>query len=60
MRILILGGTGMLGHRLWMDLSRTHETWATLRGGISAFPDLPHVDRERVVEGVKMPCTSRA
>ena len=52
MKILILGGTGMLGHRLWMDLSRTHETWATLRGGIGGIPALPHVDRERVVEGV--------
>lgn len=54
MRILILGGSGMLGHRLWMDLSKTHETWATLRGGVSGVPDLPHIDRSRVCEGVNV------
>lgn len=52
MKVLILGGTGMLGHRLWMDLSRTHETWATLRGGAGAVPELPHIDRNRIVEDV--------
>jgi dTDP-4-dehydrorhamnose reductase len=31
MKILILGGSGMLGHRLWLELSQSHETWATLR-----------------------------
>jgi len=31
MKILILGGSGMLGHRLWLDLGQSHETWATLR-----------------------------
>jgi dTDP-4-dehydrorhamnose reductase len=51
-KILILGGTGMLGHRLWTDLSRTHKVWATLRGGVGVLPDLPHIDRQRVVEGV--------
>ena len=32
MRILILGGSGMLGHRLWINLSKEHETWVTIRG----------------------------
>jgi dTDP-4-dehydrorhamnose reductase len=31
MRVLVLGGSGMLGHRLWLDLGQAHETWATLR-----------------------------
>ncbi len=31
MKVLILGGSGMLGHRLWLNLSPVHETWATLR-----------------------------
>lgn len=53
MKILILGGTGMLGHRLWMDLSRAHETWATIRGSAAALPDLPGIDRDRAIEGVE-------
>ena len=31
MKVLILGGTGMLGHRLWVDLSSTYEVMATVR-----------------------------
>jgi len=30
-RILILGGAGMLGHQLWRHLYPNHETWVTLR-----------------------------
>lgn len=33
MRILILGGSGMLGHKLWQRLARQFpDTWVTLRG----------------------------
>ncbi len=32
MKILILGGSGMLGHRLFLELSQAHETWMTVRG----------------------------
>ncbi|HVY71977.1 MAG TPA: SDR family oxidoreductase [Verrucomicrobiae bacterium] len=31
MRILILGGAGMLGHQLWRHLRPLHEVWVTLR-----------------------------
>ena len=41
MKILILGGSGMLGHRLCINLSKVHETWVTVRGSGSEFPDLP-------------------
>lgn len=41
MRILILGGTGMIGHRLWLELSKNFDTFATVRTE-SPF-DLPHV-----------------
>jgi dTDP-4-dehydrorhamnose reductase len=56
MRILILGGAGMLGHRLWMNLNQVHETWVTVHGEASELPDipefppryiLPHVDALR-------------
>jgi dTDP-4-dehydrorhamnose reductase len=41
MKILILGGSGMLGHRLWINLSKEHETWVTVRGEASKVPDKP-------------------
>lgn len=41
MKILILGGHGMLGHRLWINLRRQHETWVTVRQTSSPFPDRP-------------------
>ena len=31
MKILVLGGSGMLGHRIWIELSKKYETIATLR-----------------------------
>jgi dTDP-4-dehydrorhamnose reductase len=40
MRILILGGSGMVGHRLWVNLSKEHETWVTVRGSSSPFPEI--------------------
>lgn len=46
MRILILGGSGMLGHRLWIDLQKQHETWVTIRGNANEFPDIPEFPRE--------------
>ncbi len=39
MKILILGGHGMLGHRLWINLRREHEVWVTVRQASSSFPD---------------------
>jgi len=42
MKILILGGSGMLGHRLWINLRKEHEVWVTVRQTSSPFP--PHRD----------------
>jgi dTDP-4-dehydrorhamnose reductase len=39
MKILILGGSGMLGHRLWMNLQKEHEVWVTVRQTSSPFPE---------------------
>lgn len=52
MRILILGGSGMLGHRLWVDLSKQHETWVTIRGSKTEFPDSPEFPRNLIRENV--------
>jgi dTDP-4-dehydrorhamnose reductase len=48
MKILILGGSGMLGHRLWVNLSQKHETWVTVRGDASQIPDLPEFPRKYI------------
>jgi dTDP-4-dehydrorhamnose reductase len=48
MRILILGGSGMLGHRLWINLRKKHEVWVTLRGDASKIPDLPEFPRQYI------------
>jgi dTDP-4-dehydrorhamnose reductase len=48
MRILILGGSGMLGHRLWMNLSKEHDVWVTVRGNGSELPDLPEFPADHI------------
>lgn len=47
MRILILGGRGMLGHRLERKLSQTHDVYITLRRSIDQYPseELPRKSR---------------
>ena len=37
MRLLILGGSGMLGHQLWRRLHSQHDTWVTLRRPVADF-----------------------
>jgi dTDP-4-dehydrorhamnose reductase len=54
MKIMILGGSGMLGHRLWIDLSRAHDVWVTVRTSASMMPDLPGMDRSRIRDYVDM------
>ena len=52
MRILILGGAGMLGHRLVVDLSKDFEVWTTLRGSVHAYEQHGVFDPARTLEGV--------
>lgn len=42
----------MLGHRLWVGLSKVHQTWITVRSSAKLIPDLPGVDRSLIREGV--------
>ena len=50
MRLLILGGGGMLGHKLWLTAAPRFDTWATLRDDGRSLPEVFH--RERIVSGV--------
>jgi dTDP-4-dehydrorhamnose reductase len=51
-RILILGGTGMLGHRLWINLQKAHDVWVTVRGERNPFPDVARFPADRIVHRV--------
>ncbi len=48
MKVLILGGSGMLGHRLWINLRKEHEVWVTVRQTTSPFPDRPEFPTDYV------------
>jgi len=52
MRILLLGGTGMLGHRLWINLQKEHEVWVTVRGEGNPFPKVPRFPSDHIVHRV--------
>lgn len=52
MKIFILGGSGMLGHRLYLELSPYHEVSVTLRRDAALFSKYGLFERGRVLEGV--------
>jgi len=52
MRLLILGGTGMLGHKLWQEAANPLDAWATIRAGELGGPAAAVLDPARVVTGV--------
>ena len=53
MRILILGGSGMLGHKLWLTCAGRFETYATVRSAL-AFPKSKFFDESRMLTGVSV------
>lgn len=52
MKILILGGAGMLGHQLWRTLHADHEVWVTLRKPVSHYGEHTLFDHSRAFTGV--------
>ena len=52
MRLLVVGGAGMLGHKLWQTASRELETWATVRRVTPALRALGLGDPARTIEGL--------
>lgn len=51
-RVLILGGTGMLGHKLWQLLRSRVDTWVTVRRQFDAYARLGLFDRQSTVDRV--------
>jgi len=55
MRVLILGGSGMLGHRLLQALeARGHEARATLRGTLDSYPRRGPLRRDNSIPEVEL------
>lgn len=52
MKLVVLGATGMLGHKLLQQLARGHEVWGTVRGSPDAAPEVPGVPRARLIGDV--------
>lgn len=52
MRVLILGGSGMLGHKLWQVFRTGFDTWVTVRGNVREYARYNLFDRQRLIEGV--------
>jgi len=52
MRILILGGDGMLGHRLLRQFAPNHETRATLRRPLDTYRQFRLFDRDNAYDGI--------
>jgi dTDP-4-dehydrorhamnose reductase len=51
-KILILGGSGMLGHEFWLEMRAKHETWVTVRRPIDAFLADNGISKSKVIEGL--------
>jgi dTDP-4-dehydrorhamnose reductase len=50
MRVLILGGSGMLGHKLWQSFSGRFDTYVTLRREFDCYAGYQLFDREHTVD----------
>jgi dTDP-4-dehydrorhamnose reductase len=53
-RVLVLGATGMLGHKAWQVLAERHECWATIRGEAPDGPAAAVLDPARTIGGVSV------
>jgi dTDP-4-dehydrorhamnose reductase len=52
-RLLVLGGTGMLGHKLWQECRGMLDAHASIRASRLEGPSAAALDPERVVTGVR-------
>lgn len=52
MRVLVLGGGGMLGHKLVQTFRDEFDTWATLRGPFASYERYGIFDAAKTVSGV--------
>ncbi|MFC1848225.1 sugar nucleotide-binding protein [Chloroflexota bacterium] len=53
-RVIILGGSGMLGHKLWQAFSDRFDTYITLRSVIDSYTQYRLYDPKRAVDCVSV------
>jgi dTDP-4-dehydrorhamnose reductase len=51
-RVLILGGAGMLGHKLVQTFAAEFDTWTTVRGSGPSYAPYGLIHPDRVIEGI--------
>ena len=55
MRILILGGNGMIGHKMYQTISKIHkDTWVTLRNSLSNYSYSDIYNSEKVIDNIDL------
>jgi dTDP-4-dehydrorhamnose reductase len=54
LKILVLGASGMLGHKLWQVLADQSDTYVTLRQGFESYTRYNLFDRTRTVDYVSV------
>lgn len=52
MKVLILGGSGMLGHKLWQTFEQRFDAYVTFRGSAGAYARTALFDPARAIGGV--------
>ena len=54
MKVLVLGGDGMLGHELFLQLRQRHETRVTLRQPLGTYSGYGFFDRGNAFDGIEI------
>lgn len=54
MKVLVVGGSGMLGHKLVQVLSRQFEVWTTIRGKYADYQHFEIFDKNKVYENINV------
>lgn len=52
MKVLILGASGMLGHKMWQVLSQRFDTYVTMRKPADVYSIYGIYDLEKIISGV--------
>lgn len=53
MKVLVLGGSGMLGHKVWQTCAAQFDSYATVHGAIRAYENLGIFDTGRLIGDVR-------
>ena len=54
MKVLIIGATGMIGHSLWIGLSKIHDVSVLVRKPKALIPDMPNINRSKIFDGINV------